>query len=80
VRELASVIVQETGGEFMATGRDKQGGYLGTEFAATRHGAITAVFNRAKAAGHKVVKQNVETVTEKPKRPAKVGPDRITTH
>ena len=63
--------------QFQATGRDKNGGYIGTEFAPTRHEAITKVFDRAKAAGHKVVKRSVETVTEKPKKPAKVGPDKF---
>jgi hypothetical protein len=81
MRELSHVQVRQTGpNEWQATGRDRNNGYLGTEFASTQGAAITKVFNRAKKAGITVVRQSVEIQTEPAARPAKVGPDRFTRH
>jgi len=81
MRELSHVQVRQTGpNEWQATGRDRQNGYLGTEFASTQGAAITKVFNRVRKQGGTVVKQQVEIQTEPAKRPAKVGPDRIIRH
>ena len=78
-RELVRVFVQETGRGFQATGRGPNHEYLGTEFGDTEAQALKAVKARARSAGHTVT-PNVEVVTDKPKRPAKVGPDRFTKH
>lgn len=78
-RQLVRIFVQETGRGVQATGRGPNHEYLGTEFGDTEAQALRAIKARARSAGH-TVSPNVEVVTDKPKRPAKVGPDRFTVH
>jgi hypothetical protein len=75
--ELIRVFITEVGEGIQATGRGPNHQYLGSEFGDTEAQARKALITRVKRAGH-TVSPNVETVTEKPKRPAKVGPDRFT--
>lgn len=76
MKELARIIVIPAGTQFQATGRGRNDEYLGTEFSSVVSKAVNKVMARARKGGVLVNKDRVEIVTELPKPPVKVGPDR----